>query len=168
MRCCQNHAAAINFRIDPLVQTISDFLSMTTNEVCMVGIHGMSGIGKTTVAKDVFNQLCYGFEGSCFLSNINETSEQPNGLALLHEQLLHDILKQNVATINNADRGMVLIKERLCHKRVIVVVDDVAQQYQLNALVGERSWFGPGSRVIITTKDERLLLKVDQNLRLKN
>uniref|UniRef100_A0A6N2KBM4 Uncharacterized protein n=1 Tax=Salix viminalis TaxID=40686 RepID=A0A6N2KBM4_SALVM len=61
---------------------------------------------------------------------------------------------------------MVLIKERLCHKRVIVVVDDVAQQYQLNALVGERSWFGPGSRVIITTKDERLLLKVDRKFKV--
>ncbi|KAG5235150.1 TMV resistance protein [Salix suchowensis] len=121
--------------IDRLVQTISDFLSTTTNEVCMVGIHGMPGIGKTTIAKVVYNQLCYGFEGSCFLMNINETSEQSN--------------------------------ERLCHKRVIVVVDDVAQQYQLNALVGERSWFGPGSRVIITTKDERLLLKVDQKFQVE-
>uniref|UniRef100_A0A6N2LVF1 TIR domain-containing protein n=1 Tax=Salix viminalis TaxID=40686 RepID=A0A6N2LVF1_SALVM len=153
--------------IDCLVQTISDFLSMATDEVCMVGIHGMPGIGKTTIAKVVFNQLCYGFEGSCFLSNINEKSEQPNELALLQEQLLHDILKQNVATINNADRGMVLIKERLCHKRVIVVVDDVAQKYQLDALVGERSWFGPGSRVIITTKDERLLLKVDRKFKVE-
>uniref|UniRef100_A0A6N2KK17 TIR domain-containing protein n=1 Tax=Salix viminalis TaxID=40686 RepID=A0A6N2KK17_SALVM len=151
--------------IDRLVQTISDILSTTTDEVCMVGLHGMPGIGKTTIAS--VNQLCYGFEGSCFLSNINETSEQLNGLAHLQEQLLHDILKQNVATINNADRGMVLIKERLCHKRVIVVVDDVAQQYQLNALVGERSWFGPGSRVIITTKDECLLLKVDQKFQVE-
>ncbi|KAG5223777.1 TMV resistance protein [Salix suchowensis] len=125
--------------IYPLVQTISDFLSTATDEVCMVGIHGMPGIGKTTIAKVVFNQLCYGFEGSCFLSNINETSEQSNGLALLQEQLLHDILKQNAATINNGDRGMVLIKERLCDKRVIIVVDDVAQESQLNALVGERS-----------------------------
>ncbi|KAG5223785.1 disease resistance protein [Salix suchowensis] len=153
--------------IDRLVQTISDILSTTTDEVCMVGIHGMPGIGKTTIAKVVFNQLCYGFEGSSFLSNINETSEQSNGLVLLQEQFLHDILKQNVATINNADRGMVMIKERLCHKRVIVVADDVAHQYQLNALVGERSWFGPGSRVIITTKDERLLLKMDRKFKVK-
>ncbi|KAG5223849.1 TMV resistance protein [Salix suchowensis] len=153
--------------IDPLVQTISDFLSTKTNEVFMVGIHGMPGIGKTTIAKVVFNQLCYGFEGSCFLSNINETSEQSNGLALLQEQLLHDILKLNGATIKNVDRGMVLIKERLCHKRVIVVVDDVVQQYQLKALVGERGWFGPGSRVIITTKDERFLLKVDRKFKVE-
>ena len=153
--------------IDPLVHTISDFISTATDDVRLVGIHGMPGIGKTTIAKVVFNQLCYGFEGSCFLSNINETSEQSNGLVLLQEQLLHDILKQNPANINNVDRGMVLIKERLCHKRVLVVVDDVTYQYQLNALVGDGSWFGPGSRVIITSEDERLLLKVDRKCHVK-
>jgi len=61
--------------IDRLVHTISDFLGAATDEVRIVGIHGMPGIGKTTLAKVVFNQLCYGFEGSCFLSNINDTSE---------------------------------------------------------------------------------------------
>uniref|UniRef100_A0A6N2M5H6 TIR domain-containing protein n=1 Tax=Salix viminalis TaxID=40686 RepID=A0A6N2M5H6_SALVM len=113
------------------------------------------------------NQLCYRFEGSCFLSNINEISEQSNGLALLQEQLLHDILKQSVVNINNVDRGVVLIKERICHKRVLIVVDDVSHQNQLNALMGERSWFGPGSRVVITTKDEHLLLKVDRTYRVE-
>jgi len=153
--------------IDPLVLAISDFLSTATDEVRIVGIHGMPGIGKTSIAKVVFNQFCYRFEGSCFLSNINETSEQSNGLVLLQEQLLHDILKQNTVNISNVVRGMVLIKERICHKRVLVVVDDVAHQNQLNALMGERSWFGPGSRVIITTKDEHLLLKVDRTYRVE-
>ena len=31
--------------IDPLVLAISDFLSTATDEVCIVGIHGMPGIG---------------------------------------------------------------------------------------------------------------------------
>jgi hypothetical protein len=127
----------------------------------------MPGIGKTTIAKVVFNQLWYRFEGSCFLSNINETSKQFNGLVPLQKQLLHDILKQDVANINCDDGGKVLIKERLCRKRVLVVADDVARQDQLNALIGERSWFGPGSRVIITTRDSSLLRKADLTYEIK-
>ncbi|XP_034903991.1 TMV resistance protein N isoform X2 [Populus alba] len=154
-------------RTDPLAHNIFDFLSTATDDVRIVGIHGMPGIGKTTIAKVLFNQLCYGFEGSCFLSNINETSRPFNGLALLQKQLLHAILKQDAANISNVDRGMVLIKERLCRKRVLVVADDVSHLDQLNALMGERSWFGPGSRVIITTRDSSFLLKADQTYRIE-
>nr|XP_034909754.1 disease resistance protein RUN1-like isoform X2 [Populus alba] len=150
-----------------LAHDILDFLSTATDDVCIAGIHGMPGIGKTTIAKVVFNQLYYRFEGSCFLSNINETSKQFNGLALLQKQLLHDILKQDVANINCVDRGKVLIKERLCRKRVLVVADDVAHLEQLNALMGERSWLGRGSRVIITTRDSSVLLKADQTYQIE-
>ncbi|KAI9377292.1 hypothetical protein POPTR_019G046000v4 [Populus trichocarpa] len=153
--------------MDRLAHNIFDFLSTATDDVRIVGIHGMPGIGKTTIAKVVFNQLCYGFEGSCFLSNINETSKQFNGPAPLQKQLLHDILKQDAANINCDDRGKVLIKERLRRKRVLVVADDVAYLDQLNALMGERSWFGPGSRVIITTRDSNLLREADQTYRIK-
>ncbi|XP_073263018.1 disease resistance protein RUN1-like isoform X2 [Populus alba] len=153
--------------MDQLARNIFYFLSTATDDVRIVGIHGMPGIGKTTIAKVVFNQLCYRFEGSCFLSNINETSKQFNGLVPLQKQLLHDILKQDVANINCDDRGKVLIKERLCCKRVLVVADDVAHLDQLKALMGERSWFGPGSRVIITTRDSNVLREADQTYQIE-
>jgi hypothetical protein len=153
--------------MDRLAHNIYDFLSTATDDVRIVGIHGMPGIGKTTIAKVVFNQLWYRFEGSCFLWNIKETSKPFNGLALLQKQLLHDILKQDAANINCDDRGKVLIKERLCRKRVLVVADDVAHQDQLKALMGERSWFGPGSRVIITTRDSNLLREADQTYQIE-
>jgi hypothetical protein len=130
----------------------------------------MPGIGKTTIAKVVINQLYYGcgygFEGISFLLNVKDKSE-PNDLVLLQQQLVHDILRENTEKINNVDRGKVLIKERVCRKRVLVVVDDVDHLDQLNALMGERSWFGPGSRVIITTRDERLLREADQRYQVQ-
>ncbi|KAJ6951308.1 TMV resistance protein N-like isoform X1 [Populus alba] len=154
--------------MDRLAHNIFDFLSTATDDVRIVGIHGMPGIGKTTIAEVVFNQLCNGFEGSCFLSDINERSKQFNGgLVDLQKQLLHDILNQYVANFDCADRGKVLIKERLRRKRVLVVADDVAHLDQLNALMGDRSWFGPSSRVIITTRYSSLLREADQTYQIK-
>ncbi|KAL9344337.1 hypothetical protein Peur_062012 [Populus x canadensis] len=150
-----------------LARIIFDFLSTATDDVRIVGIHGMPGIGKTTIAQVVFNQLCYEFEGISFLSDVNERSKQVNGLVPLQKQLLHGILKQDVANFDCVDRGKVLIKERLRRKRVLVVADDVAHPDQLNALMGDRSWFGPRSRLIITTRYSSLLREADQTYQIK-
>jgi hypothetical protein len=49
------------------------------------------------------------------------------------------------------------LKERLAQNRVLFVLDDVIELDQLKALCGSREWFGPGSRIIITTRDMHLL-----------
>lgn len=40
---------------------------------------------------------------------------------------------------------------------MLLALDDVNHRTQLPALVGEVSWFGPRSRINITTRDERIL-----------
>ena len=47
----------------------------------------------------------------------------------------------------------------LCHKKVLLVLDDVDHVEQLKKLVGEHDWFGLGSWIIITTRDERVFVK---------
>ena len=39
-------------------------------DVRMVGIHDLRGIGKTTIAKTIYNKIVDNFEGSCFLENV--------------------------------------------------------------------------------------------------
>ncbi|XP_059441190.1 disease resistance protein RPV1-like [Corylus avellana] len=150
------HPTGINYRVN----RVKDLLNLGISDIRIVGLYGMGGIGKTTIAKAVYNQICYGFEGSSCLLNIKEISEQPNGLVRLQEQLLYDILKMRNLKIDNVDRGINLIKKRIHGKRVLVVLDDVDDMEQLHALVGNSEWFGPGSRVIATTRDEHILTKL--------
>ncbi|XP_021820212.1 TMV resistance protein N-like [Prunus avium] len=77
------------------------------------------------------------------------------GLIQLQETLLHKYLGKKLK-IHSADEGIGVIKERLRHKKIILVLDDVDQLEQLENLAGV-GWFGEGSRVIITTKDSGLL-----------
>jgi len=146
--------------IDSQVKDIIAMLSVGTNEVRTVGIYGMPGIGKTAIAKAVFNQLCHKFEGSCFLLNIRKSSDQHNGLVQLQEQLLFDSLTGKI-WLADVDAGINGIKSQFCRKRVLVILDDFDQSEQIHAFVGERGWFGPGSRIVITTRDEHLLTQLE-------
>jgi len=149
--------------VESRVQDITSLLRVGVDNVRMVGIWGMGGIGKTTISKAIYNQIFHNFEGKSFLANIRITSKQPDGLVRLQKQLLSDILKMNKTKVNNVDTGIATIQERLRHKKVLVILDDVDQLEQLNAIARSRDWFGPGSRIIITTRDEQLLkmLEVD-------
>ncbi|KAJ6857978.1 TMV resistance protein N [Populus alba x Populus x berolinensis] len=154
------HVAKHPVGIYSRVQGIISLLKGAKPDVGIVGIHGIAGIGKTTIAKAVFNKLYFGFEGSSFLSDVKEISDKPNGLVELQERLLHDILKPHVWKVSNVDEGMNLIKERLHRKKILVVFDDVDKREQLEALMGERCWFGAGSIIIVVTKNKHLLAEV--------
>ncbi|KAL5845582.1 hypothetical protein ACOSQ3_009106 [Xanthoceras sorbifolium] len=144
-----------------LIEKVDSLLCIGTLDFHCLGIWGMPGIGKTTVAKAIFNRIANQFESCCFLANIREESAKC-GLNNLQEKLLSEILEdrnQNVDafTIN-----------RLCRKKVLVVLDDVNNALHLNYLVGDRSWFGPGSRIIITSRDKQVLKNgVDELYELK-
>ncbi|XP_059657716.1 disease resistance protein RPV1-like [Cornus florida] len=143
--------------IDDHIEEMMKLLSVNYSDVRIVGIHGMGGIGKTTIAKVIYNQLSQHFESCCFLADVRETAQQPNGLVHLHNQLISNILKQKCIDISTMDEGINVIKDRFSGKKVLVVVDDANQRIHLDALVGKSDWFGPGSRIIVTTRNKHIL-----------
>ncbi|KAM5569743.1 hypothetical protein ABKV19_016982 [Rosa sericea] len=145
--------------IKPRVQKIHELLGVEGRDVHMVGIWGAGGIGKTTIAKDVYNSIAHEFEGSCFLESVRENSMLDRGFIKLQKTLLCEILKETELKVPNVARGITMIKERLQYKRVLLVLDDVNDMDQLNKLAGDPSWFGKGSKIIITTRDKQLLTR---------
>ncbi|KAF8035060.1 hypothetical protein BT93_C1172 [Corymbia citriodora subsp. variegata] len=148
--------------VDNHVDAIMKMIGAQTSETRSIGIYGMGGIGKTTIAKVIYNQLFENFEGCCFLSNIREMSK-PKGIECLQNQLISDILKKKCTDIRNIDDGIKIIKDRLLNKRVLLLLDDVHEKSQTDALIGKGDWFGKGSKLIVTTRNQELLdvLKVD-------
>ncbi|GLJ40704.1 hypothetical protein SUGI_0840960 [Cryptomeria japonica] len=119
-----------------------------------LGIWGIGGIGKTTIAKAIYNEVHTDFDAASFVANVRSTAaDDATGLMNLQKQILKDLAKNDV-TVNSIDHGISLFRDRLGGKRVLLVLDDVDGK-QVDALVGD--WLAPGSRVIITTRDKHIL-----------
>ncbi|XP_021811450.1 TMV resistance protein N-like isoform X2 [Prunus avium] len=151
------HVAKYPVGIESRLQDMRDFLGADVDDVRMVGIWGIRGIGKTTIAKAVYNSIAHKFEGSCFLENVRENSAAPRGLLQQQKTLLYEILGGKELEVTSVDKGINVIKQRLSHKKVLLMLDDVDQLDQLNKLIGRSDWLGLGSRIIITTRYKHLL-----------
>lgn len=134
-----------------------EFIENQSNKVCMIGIWGMGGSGKTTTAKAIYNRIHRKFVDRSFIENVREVCEKDNrGIIHLQEQLLSDVLKTK-EKIHSVALGPIVIENRLKGKRALVVLDDVTTSEQLKALCGNPKLFGSGSVLIVTTRDVRLL-----------
>uniref|UniRef100_A0A2N9II20 ADP-ribosyl cyclase/cyclic ADP-ribose hydrolase n=1 Tax=Fagus sylvatica TaxID=28930 RepID=A0A2N9II20_FAGSY len=143
--------------LETRMQNLSKLLNRDSSDVCMVGIWGIGGIGKTTIAKAIYNQLQRKFKGSCFLEDVREIAKKPDGLIALQELILSSVHVNDNRKIKHVDQGTMVIKERAWCKRVLVVLDDVDHRDQLEKLAIRRGYFQPGSIIIITTRDKSML-----------
>ncbi|XP_050245511.1 disease resistance protein Roq1-like isoform X2 [Quercus robur] len=135
---------------------LESLLAIGSNDVRFIGVWAMGGMGKTTLARVVYHMVSKEFEAYSFIEDVRENSEK-HGLVGLQQKLISNILEETDLKIRDKYDGVLKIRNRLCHKRILLVLDDVNESDQLENLAGEHDWFGPGSRIIITTRDVHVL-----------
>lgn len=127
---------------------IMKMLDLGVSDVRFIVIHGMGGIGKTTLADAVFRQIFPQFQGHCcFLKDVRS-----HDIFTLQKILLSKMLNLNCTNLSFLE-GTNMIKKRFKSKKVLIILDDIDKPDQIKRLAGHADWFGEGSRIIITTRN---------------
>ncbi|XP_050281499.1 TMV resistance protein N-like [Quercus robur] len=151
----EGNLVGIASRVEEIISCLQMEL---THDALFIGISGMSGMGKSTLAQVVFDKIHDQFDASSFLKILGEDSIDKPGLLTLQERLLSDICRKDIRP-RKLSTGIQVISNNLRNKKVLIVVDDVSEESQLENLVGkpDSNCLHPGGRVIVTTENKHML-----------
>jgi len=146
-----------NFIPDENYWSIQSLIKFDSTEVHIIGLWGMGGIGKTTLAAAIFQKFSFKYEGKCFLENVTEVSKI-NGINNTCNKLLSKLLREDL-DIDTPKVIPSMIRRRLKSMKSFIVLDDVHNSELLQNLIGVgHGWLGSGSTIIVTTRDKHVLI----------
>ena len=119
-----------------------------------VGIVGMGGIGKTTLAKALFDSISGRFEYACFVYTVK--------LSMTKDKQLRDL--RGIIIANLFCKGRKVAESfdwtTLRKKKVLIILDDAEADFQVNVMT-QTDGFADDSQLIVTSRNKRFLIPLD-------
>ncbi|CAN1811872.1 Disease resistance protein L6 [Linum perenne] len=146
--------------IGPHVQQVMKLLN---KGVMVVGIAGMGGLGKTTIAMAVRDEVYMKFDYCFFLRDVRETLLGTSGIVALQKQLI-STFPGHYENVEDASQGICIIKDRVCNHKTLIIIDDADKGFEFKEIFGNLEDFSSESRFIITTRNQNVLTSVQHEL----
>ncbi|CAI0398600.1 unnamed protein product [Linum tenue] len=153
--------------VEKSMRAIGLSLCIETEANWTIGLCGMGGIGKTTLAKAIYDQFSNQFEASCFVSNF---ADHLSRLPQLFDGLQNELFSRLLPNENGYSIPASFKLNRLRRIKALIVIDDVDNIKQLEDLFDRRycDLFGPGSRILLTSRNKQLLKNVCHQIYVVN
>eukprot|EP01018_Ginkgo_biloba_P040749 Gb_18999 [translate_table: standard] len=149
------HPVGLDVAVDQLEKAMMAAGLRSAGNLRVVGIWGMGGSGKTTLAKQFYNNMSWAYKGSCcFLFDVRAETDK-NGLQSLQRKLLQKLVHYDWE-FNSTSEGKEILRNRLLGSKVLIVLDDINHADQIDALLVS-DVLGSDSLIIITSLDKGVL-----------
>ncbi len=143
-----------------LIETLNEY----EKNVGVLSLVGMGGIGKTTLAKEIYHHFESNdkFEKKSILMDVRGSA-----ILNLQKQLAHDLFREDVKSTREFNECF----NRMMDQKVLIVIDDVDKRGQFDELIPVINRLGPGSRIIITSRESNVvnnIMKIENCKHLKH
>ncbi|KAL0889221.1 hypothetical protein Bca101_013204 [Brassica carinata] len=131
------------------IKQLEEMIDFKCDQTQIVGIVGMPGIGKTTLAEEYYARSDDRYVFNKFISDIREMVEQ-RGHHYLENKLLAGQELNDEANIFS--------------KKIFLVLDDVSQKKHIEFLLQNRRRIRKGSKIVITTRDKSSIAELSPDI----